>query len=363
EGSSGARVQIASTRRLCARARDRAQRGASRSQPPSDSVHRESKPPGSALRAASRRRDTSHAFEQAASRRERSQTWNAEARVMKLALDPRIDPTTAVVRAQISNAQNSHSAAADFGRALSQYDLTNALARLAQHLGWSDRTPFANVVPKDARVLIKPNFVLHENRGEWGMEPLVTAPGLIKAVTDAALASGAAEVLVGDAPLQSCDFDVLLAATGLDRWSKELMKRESRFKGVGDFRRTTCRIVDGIRIAEEDLKPEDSFVLFDLGRESLLEPFSDDRRSFRVTRYDPRLMARTHSSGRHQYLVAREVLDADLIINLPKLKTHKKAGVTCALKNLIGINGNKEYLPHHRVGGSQHGGDCYPGNS
>ena len=32
--------------------------------------------------------------------------------------------------------------------------------------------------------------------------------------------------------------------------------------------------------------------------------------------------------------------------SLPKLKTHKKAGITCALKNLIGINGNKEYLPH-----------------
>jgi len=35
------------------------------------------------------------------------------------------------------------------------------------------------------------------------------------------------------------------------------------------------------------------------------------------------------------------------------LKLHRKAGITCALKNLIGINGNKEYLPHHRLGGSQ----------
>ena len=51
------------------------------------------------------------------------------------------------------------------------------------------------------------------------------------------------------------------------------------------------------------------------------------------------------------------------MINLPKLKTHKKAGITCALKNLIGINGNKEYLPHHRVGGPTSGGDCYPGGS
>jgi hypothetical protein len=74
-------------------------------------------------------------------------------------------------------------------------------------------------------------------------------------------------------------------------------------------------------------------------------------------------MARTHAPGKHQYLIAREVLEADVIVNLPKLKTHKKAGVTCALKNLIGINGNKEYLPHHRVGGARQGGDCYPGGS
>src|SRR5581483_2235578 len=58
-----------------------------------------------------------------------------------------------------------------------------------------------------------------------------------------------------------------------------------------------------------------------------------------------------------------EIIDADVVINLPKLKTHKKAGITCALKNLVGINGNKEYLPHHRVGGLESGGDCYPGKS
>ncbi|HKG22691.1 MAG TPA: DUF362 domain-containing protein, partial [Blastocatellia bacterium] len=118
-----------------------------------------------------------------------------------------------------------------------------------------------------------------------------------------------------------------------------------------------------VRVASENLVSEDQFVLFDLGGESLLEPISDDRGSFRVTCYDPRLMAKTHTTGRHQYLVARDVIEADVVINLPKLKTHKKAGVTCALKNLIGINGNKEYLPHHRVGGSESGGDCYPGGS
>jgi hypothetical protein len=74
-------------------------------------------------------------------------------------------------------------------------------------------------------------------------------------------------------------------------------------------------------------------------------------------------MAKTHAPGCHRYLIAREILEADVIVNLPKLKTHMKAGITCALKNLIGINGNKEYLPHHRIGGRDLGGDCYPGSS
>jgi uncharacterized protein (DUF362 family) len=241
-----------------------------------------------------------------------------------------------------------------------------ALGRLADSLGWSDDSgPFGKVIPAGARVLIKPNMVLHRNddprfKNQAGLDCLVTHASLIRAATEAALLTGAAEVLVGDAPIQGCDFEALMQATGLDKWSHELRAREPRFKGVRDFRRTTCVIVHGVRVAAENLQSEDHFTLFDLGRESLLEPISGDDHRFRVAWYDHRLMAKTHHPGKHQYLVAYEVMDADVIVNLPKLKTHKKAGVTCALKNLIGINGNKEYLPHHRLGGPKTGGDNYP---
>ena len=239
-----------------------------------------------------------------------------------------------------------------------------ALCRTSAALGWGDeRGPLGRVVAEGARVLVKPNFVLHANQGGGGIESLVTHPSLVRAAVRAALEAGAARVTVGDAPVQGCDFGELLTATGLGEWSRRLLDAEPRFAGVHDFRRTTCVFIDGVRVASEDLQPEDRFALFDLANASLLEPVTDDRASFRVTCYDPRLMASTHAPGRHQYLVAKEVLEADVVINLPKLKTHKKAGITCALKNLIGINGNKEYLPHHRVGGAARGGDCYPGGS
>jgi uncharacterized protein (DUF362 family) len=246
--------------------------------------------------------------------------------------------------------------------------VSEGLSGVAALLGWADgqRGPLGRVVKPGDKVLVKPNFVLHANEGAGGIEPLVTHPTVIQAVVEGVLRAGPATVLVGDAPLQSCDFTQLLAVTRLDDWASRLAAEDSRFLGIRDFRRTTCVIRHGVRMAEEDQQPKERFVLFDLAHDSLLESVTGTRTgpfgAFRVTWYDPRLLARTHQPGRHQYLVARDILDADVIINLPKLKTHKKAGITCALKNVVGINGNKEFLPHHRVGGSGNGGDCYPGS-
>jgi uncharacterized protein (DUF362 family) len=236
------------------------------------------------------------------------------------------------------------------------------LEQLARTLGWHDdaRGPLGAVIRPGERVLLKPNWVLHRNIAGLGTDELITHHSLIIAATEAALEAGASRVIVGDAPVQGCDFERLLAIGSLREWAAALQAREPRFAGIRDFRRTVLASSGEPDAVQRDRVGLDQFVLFDLATDSLLEPVSDGA-PFRVTMYPPELMERTHSAGRHQYLVAREVLDADVLINLPKLKTHKKAGVTCALKNLIGINGNKEYLPHHRVGGAGNGGDCYPG--
>jgi hypothetical protein len=56
-------------------------------------------------------------------------------------------------------------------------------------------------------------------------------------------------------------------------------------------------------------------------------------------------------------------MTADVLVNLPKMKTHKKAGITCSLKNLVGINTYKNWLPHHTEGTPDQGGDQFPGAS
>lgn len=53
-------------------------------------------------------------------------------------------------------------------------------------------------------------------------------------------------------------------------------------------------------------------------------------------------------------------IKADVFINMPKMKTHKKTGVTLSMKNLVGINADKNWLPHHSEGSPSRGGDEFP---
>lgn len=210
------------------------------------------------------------------------------------------------------------------------------------------------------RVLVKPNWVYHMNRSGGGTECLVTHPEFVLSALRLVMEGRPGSVVIGDAPVQGCVWDSLV--------TPELLGRIAEAAGgsqvdVIDFRRTIMcgeRLDSGL---DNDARPEDRFVLFDLGSDSLLEPVSDPPGRFRVTMYDPDLISLRHLPGKHQYLISREALEADLILNLPKLKTHRKAGITGALKNLVGLNGNKEFLPHHRKGGTGTGGDCYPGRS
>jgi uncharacterized protein (DUF362 family) len=111
----------------------------------------------------------------------------------------------------------------------------------------------------------------------------------------------------------------------------------------------------------DDRSANKDYLLFDVAENSELEPISTKHSEFRVTMYDPKALVHTHQAGKHQYLVAREPIEADVVINIPKLKTHKKAGMTGAIKSMVGINGHKKFLPHHRKGGTGSAGDCYAG--
>src|ERR1043166_9284257 len=87
--------------------------------------------------------------------------------------------------------------------------VAEGIARMGEMLGWTagERGPLGQVIERSAKVVIKPNFVMHENSGPWGMPPLLTHQSLVQAATEAALLAEPSEVMVGDAPIPGCDFD------------------------------------------------------------------------------------------------------------------------------------------------------------
>ncbi len=236
-------------------------------------------------------------------------------------------------------------------------DNVQALVKEAISLYIGSNQGLESFIKGGERVLIKPNWVLHLNKSGSSMDCMVTHPEFILAVVELVAECKPSRIILGDAPLQRCQWDKLVDSNFQQRIRSAARNIPVDFV---DFRRTVMAGASLSSAVHREIRPLDRYVLFDLGQDSLLEPITEDG-NFRVTMYDPEKLAKTHCPGRHQYLLAKEVFEADVVINLPKLKTHRKSGLTAALKNLVGINGNKDYLPHHRVGGSAIGGDCYPG--
>lgn len=238
---------------------------------------------------------------------------------------------------------------------------TQAAARLKPLVLQELRTWAGSLRPR--RIVLKPNWVLHETDPAFPIRALVTDARLIEAAVEACLElfPEAESILIGDCPLQSADWPRLCEQSGL----KPVMERLSQL-GRGrvcfrDLRRDVFQQQAGTFLVAGDTEHGDprGYREVELGARSHLEPISDQARQFAVNDYSAAVTRSNHRRGSHRYFVSQSALDADLFINLPKWKTHQKAGLTCALKNLVGINGDKAYLPHFRRGAPKWGGDEY----
>jgi hypothetical protein len=213
---------------------------------------------------------------------------------------------------------------------------------------------------QDKNILIKPNWVKHSitSKDELCMR---TNDNFILSALKVILEMRPSKVTLGDAPIQGCNWDRMLSIFFKDEIHK-LSKEYNTPILIKDFRRRIYNFSENN--PEIGIKPLSDYHIIDLGKNSLLEPLSmTGQTKFRVTNYNPDRMSFAHSFGIHKYCIVKDFFEADIIISLPKIKTHQKAGITGALKNLVGINGDKDFLPHHRIGGTRKGGDCYPGGS
>ncbi len=135
-------------------------------------------------------------------------------------------------------------------------------------------------------VLLKPNLVdLVLGR------PVTTHPALLGAAAEAFLQLGAKEVVVAEGPGHQRDTEFVLEESG----TKEVLR---------DL---------GLRFV-------------DLNR--------DDLRKVRL---------KTNYTGLEHLWLPKTVLEADLIVSMPKVKTHHWAGVTLGMKNLFGVVPGMKY--------------------
>jgi len=238
-----------------------------------------------------------------------------------------------------------------------------ALGLDAARFGSNAWNPLGDLVGPGQQVVLKPNFIRHWNPCPAGtLESVVTHGAVIRAMADyAQLAVGpGGSVTLAEAPQQDCDWKAVTAWAGLPEIARH-HERCGRKLGCIDLRRECVETEDGVIVARTPLPGDPAgYRAVDLGTRSFFTGSGLDPARMRGADYDPAVTTEQHVGGRNAYLLSETVLRADLVVNLPKLKTHKKTGVTLALKNLVGINGDKNWLPHHCVGSPHAGGDEYP---
>jgi len=233
----------------------------------------------------------------------------------------------------------------------------------AEHYGTAEWNPLGHLVRPGNTVVLKPNFIRDFRETHPGHDDcLITHGAIIRAVLDCVFIAleGRGRIIVADAPQNDADFDAVCAIAGMAD-IQEFYRHQAGFSmELLDLRPECAKKIDGVIVGHEPLPGDPAgYVKVDLGGLSAFAEVNHLCHLLYGAEYDTAELRRHHHDDVHEYLVSKTVLAADCVINLPKLKTHKKTGLTACMKNLVGINGNKNWLPHHREGTPAQGGDQF----
>ena len=229
-----------------------------------------------------------------------------------------------------------------------------------ENFGKENWNPLGELIKPRDKVLIKPNFVLHFNSSGEDILSVITHGSVLRAIIDyvyiALQCKG--EVIIADAPQMNADFNKITeinGTKGVVKFYKRLETEDFKIKLL-DLRQERTIYKYGLVWNRIKLKGDpEGYKIVDLKEDSEMKGIDSNR--LYGADYNRKEIISAHSNGSNKYFISKTVLNADVVISVPKMKVHRKAGVTLNLKNMVGINGNKNYLAHYRIGPPEKGGD------
>lgn len=214
------------------------------------------------------------------------------------------------------------------------------------------------------KIVLKPNWVKHshmEKPDDW--DYVITHPTVITAVVmkvlDYMLPDG--RITIIDGPEMTTKFDQLISHYPVDEWKQMAAKKNVKIEII-DLREDVW-FDNGYVVTKRIKKVGDPRGKTEINLPNESSEFfthKKSRQGYFGADSDIQETNRAHNGIQNLYKLSRTVIESDVFINLPKLKTHKKAGITCCLKNLVGINTYRNYLPHYSIGSRKEGGDQFP---
>lgn len=238
-----------------------------------------------------------------------------------------------------------------------------------ENYGTPNWNPLKNYVKKGSKVVIKPNWVF--DISQYDINALITHMSIVRAIVDyvyiACGKKGKIDIL--ESPIENTDWERLNSITQAPETVKYLKKkgvpvtlqdiRTESFVEKDVFNLFGWRLKFFYRKKRQGTKR--GYVDIDLGEKSMLHEVDNKAHLMRgIQHWAAKDVQNAHGDKKHIYKIPREILECDCFINIPKLKTHRKAGVTLTLKNLVGIADKKVWLPHYVEGTPEIGGDEAP---
>ncbi len=245
------------------------------------------------------------------------------------------------------------------------YDGVRELFRLLgfdrENFGKGGWNPLGQLISSGMTVVVKPNFVLSRHSGGKDLFSIITHPSVIRAVADYCwiALSGKGRIVIADAPQYDCNFGELMEATKLGPVEKFYRSHAGPSVEVRDLRKYWSRWKHFDSLLEPLPGDPEGNILIRLGRRSMLFNKPGERKLYGAVYHRDETISH-HSGETHDYELSGTIMNADVVVSLPKLKVHKKVGVTLNAKGLVGTCTNKNFLVHYTLTPPSRGGDQYP---